>query len=75
MMKTIYVSATGKLKQFIPQSGEIRSNMALVSELKDEIGIPTNFVCGYMVNGAIKNGKHPITEGDNIKFLMLVGAG
>lgn len=75
MMKTISVSATGKLKQYIPKSGEITTNKNLILELKEELGIPVSSVCGYMVNGSIKNGNYPIAEGDNIKFLMLVGAG
>jgi len=75
-MISISISATGKIKQFISEEKVIQiSEDRQLNDLKLDVGIPSNQVCGFMVNGSIKRGTDTLCDGDDLKFIMLVGAG
>jgi hypothetical protein len=75
-MITVYISATGKFKNYVPSEVEKKIEDGLtLKEIKLLVGIPEEKNCGYMVNGYIKRDNEILKDLDNIKFIMLVGAG
>lgn len=72
----ISVTALGNIKQFIPEAKEIALERAVsLDELKVIAGIPQEKTVSYAVNGRVQKGEYQVADNDQVKFIMVVGAG
>lgn len=72
----VVVSATGRLKKFIPEvkTISIKEGITLI-DLKTLCGMGKGVNPGYTINGTISHGSDILRDGDRVQFIMLVGAG
>ena len=72
----ISVSAIGSLRKYIPEAKQIELDASVsLLELKEIVGIPAKAPAAYTVNGKVQHGKYAVQDNDNVKFIMIVGAG
>lgn len=72
----IHISATGHLKRFIPEKRMMEfDDGTTLAAIKELCGIGDNVTAGYLLNGKIARAKDVPNDGDEVKFLMIVGAG
>ena len=72
----VTVSALGEIKRFIPEPTVITlvEPVALV-DLKGVAGVPAAKNASYVVNGRVQKADYVVADGDQVKILMVVGAG
>lgn len=72
----VTISALGDIKKFVPEKTDITLEAPIVlSELKIVVGIPKQRTIMYSVNGKVQKGDYEVADKDQVKFLMVVGAG
>lgn len=72
----VKITATGHLKRIIGDEMTAQANDgSSLNDIKVLCGIEANLVCGYTLNGKIAKGTDLVSDGDNVKLLMIVGAG
>ncbi len=72
----VKVSAVGNIKAFVPEEQEINLTAPVsLHELKVLAGIPKERGVMYSVNGRARKGDNLVADNDEVKFLMVVGAG
>ncbi len=66
----------GNIKEFIPDEMQLELETPVsLSELKVIAGIPKERNVSFVVNGRVQKGGYTVSDHDDVKFLMLVGAG
>lgn len=72
----VTVAALGNIRQFLPEAKAIELDQPVsLVELKEIAGIPADKIVTFMVNGQVQKGDYRVADGDQVKFLMIVGAG
>lgn len=72
----VSVSALGNIKEFIPEEKVIKLESAVsLKELKVLAGVPKEKGVSYVVNGRVQKADYQVADSDQVKILMLVGAG
>ena len=72
----VSVSALGNIRKFIPEEKVITLDTPVsLNELKVMAGVPKERTVTYAVNGGVQQGDYQVADNDQVKFIMVVGAG
>jgi hypothetical protein len=72
----VSISAIGSIRKYIPEPKNIELDAPVsLLELKEIAGIPEKVPASYTVNGKLQRGDYAVQDDDNVKFIMIAGAG